>query len=85
MTENEWGVETEWIEKWKEHPFEEHFFNGIEEGYPLCCILFFCMEWDRLQHKIPELSDPLVPLTIMHNNQRVMCPRCIMEYFGDIE
>jgi len=81
MTKNRWGVEEEWITI--DTTFNKDFFNGMREGYPLCCVMFFSVDWHRLQFKIPEFSDPLIPIHIMHNKQRVMCPRCILENLGE--
>ena len=60
----------------------DHFTDGIASGYPLCCVLFFCGGWESLLKKIPEFEEPM---PIMENNERVMCPRCIMESLGDFD
>lgn len=60
----------------------DHFFDGIVSGYPLCCVLFFCGGWEGLLEKIPEFQDDM---PIMEYNERVMCPRCIMESLGDFD
>jgi len=60
----------------------DHFIEGVESRYPLCCVLFFCGSWESLLKNIPEFKEDM---PIMENNERVMCPRCIMESLGDFD
>ncbi len=55
------------------------FWTGIESGYPLCCIIFFCDVWNplreshRMFHGKPECYD------WNHNVGYIQCPECIIK------
>ena len=59
---------------------DNKFWFGIESGYPLCCVIFFCDVWcpiraeHRMFHGKSECYD-------CRNNkvQYVQCPDCIVE------
>ena len=54
------------------------FWDGIESGFPLCCIIFFCDVWCPLResHKMfhgrPECYD------WKSNVGHIQCPECII-------
>lgn len=54
------------------------FWDGIESGYPLCCIIFFCdvwcplRIWKRMFHGRPECYD-----WNTHAGY-IQCPECIV-------
>lgn len=55
------------------------FWAGIESGYPLCCIIFFCDVWcnvrseNRMFHGRPECYDWNT------NAGYIQCPDCIIK------
>lgn len=54
-------------------------WNGINSGYPLCCIIFFCNFWNSVRskhimfHKRPECYD------YYHGDDFVRCPECVVK------
>lgn len=77
----EWGVDPAFVDDWTTNSFEYEFFEGIKWKFPICCILWFCVEHDRLGYKIPELSDPETPWHLW-GMERIMCPDCMVKYMG---
>jgi len=58
-----------------------YFWAGIESGYPLCCIIFFCDVWTSLResHRMfsgrPECYDYRTLVNF------IQCPECIVKDF----
>lgn len=42
--------------------------RGLQYGYPMCCILFFLLEWDDVKVQTPEFGSP---------EGIVRCPTCV--------
>jgi len=55
------------------------FWDGIESGFPLCCIIFFCDVWNpireshRMFHGRPECYDWSCHVGY------IQCPECIIK------
>jgi len=55
------------------------FWEGIESGFPLCCIIFFCYFWNpvkeshKMFHGRPDCYD------WYSNGKYVMCPECVIK------
>lgn len=56
------------------------FWDGIESGFPLCCILFFCTPWTKLRESkrmfsYNESFDWKGSVGVGY----VQCPECIIK------
>jgi len=55
------------------------FYLGFIYKIPICCILFFCFEWQSIKQKIPEYSN------IMQDENFIKCPECVCRLFEDLK
>lgn len=51
-----------------------HFHRGLLYGYPICCIMYFQYVWPLMKYEIPESN--------RCNQDRIMCPDCIVRSVG---
>lgn len=51
-----------------------HFWNGIKEGYPLCCIEFFTNSW--LELGLFGMWD--------YGHEYIICPECIVKKYENL-
>lgn len=62
------------IKKAKRCKEADRYFDwyGIDCGYPMCCVLWFCFEDCSIRVKVPEYD------TTMFQNERILCPDCLI-------
>jgi len=67
------------IEKIIQESWSLDFWDGIESGFPLCCILFFCDPWYRLRYiKGKPLAYDLWGNWVTRKHY-VQCPECVIK------
>lgn len=70
-----------------------HFWNGVENKYPLCCILWFCDSWCNegqqlggiLEHFFTDYfgKDGIEPIGL--HIDRILCPDCLITCINKIQ
>ena len=48
--------------------------HGLKEKINICCILFFCNEWQDIKKQIPEYGSMH---KITNNAGIILCPNCL--------
>ena len=59
--------------------WSKDFWAGIESGFPLCCILFFCDTWYRLRYSSGKPLEKELWRNWDTNVNYVQCPECIIK------
>ena len=67
------------------YSWEWHFFHGLQLGYPLCCVLWFCSSWTNMGEQRNSLYAHLSegnPYSIETNWNKegdyIKCPNCLL-------
>jgi len=69
------GINTD-NDRRQQNKTDEHFWNGIYNNYPLCCILWFIYE--QRAWLAAEMNGPRL-LTRALKKPRALCPECLIK------
>jgi len=59
--------------------WNKDFWSGIESGFPLCCVLFFCDTWYRLRYYKDKPLEKELWRNWRTGTYYVQCPECIIK------